>query len=795
LADQTLRLEIVDFKDVDHWRWVLTDANGAFLADHSVALNRGEPEYAALFDLPAYLHQYAAPDKRAEDEHRLMEALGAWIGTRLLGPGIAQKLAEHAHTFVAVRVVVPPQATLLLLMPFEIAHAGGKPLARQGISLVFDTAHATRPAVQPVGDRLRMLAVFSLPPRASPLNLRRERQMLRALMHRLAGTSRLAIDLRVLQYGVTRERLRKVLVEGEGWDVIHFSGHGLPGSLVLELPNGNPDLVPAEELSGLLRQAATRLKLVTLSACLSAAASIEQTLAWLGIDAAVTSPRRDTRPATPEVAPTVARALVETLDCAVLAMRYAVEDEFAIVLAGSLYEGMFDSGQPLTRATHLALSQALGGDGIVGALSAAAPALFGARALELKLVPPKRASGGFQVPETGLAYFPPEPSYFVGRVAAMTRASAALAADSRKSGVLFHGMAGGGKTSCAVELAYHHEAAGRFQAFVWYEAPEQGKDIVVALRDFALAMECQLPGLEMVHLVDSADALRNWLPRLTELLEHKGVLLVLDNFESLLTDFGQWHDPRWGLLIDALLASGGLSRTVLTSRIPPATLPAAIEMVAVHSLSLDEALLLVRELPNLRLLLDGTATEVGEAAGRELVRRTLRLMQGHPKLLELADRLARDPGKLAKQLAQADVEQGAGPGDLDAFFREGETRLGADSFLASLRNWTSGIARTLPGAVQIFFRFLCALEEGDRVSLIIEGNWGDLWRRLGQPEPAPAVANILAPLVGAALVEQRATGTGAGDVVVSIHPGVAETTRAEAGAEFQAAVDAELAAT
>jgi hypothetical protein len=57
------------------------------------------------------------------------------------------------------------------------------------------------------------------------------------------------------------------------------------------------------------------------------------------------------------------------------------------------------------------------------------------------------------------------------------------------------------------------------------------------------------------------------------------------------------------------------------------------------------------------------------------------------------------------------------------------------------------------------------------------------------------VANILAPLVGAALVEQRATGTGAGDVVVSIHPGVAETTRAEAGAEFQAAVDAELAAT
>ena len=44
----------------------------------------------------------------------------------------------------------------------------------------------------------------------------------------------LAVDLHVLQYGVTRERLRDVLEQGEGWDVIHFSGHGMPGALVLE---------------------------------------------------------------------------------------------------------------------------------------------------------------------------------------------------------------------------------------------------------------------------------------------------------------------------------------------------------------------------------------------------------------------------------------------------------------------------------------------------------------------------------------------------------------------------------
>ena len=38
MSAQALRLEVVDFTDADHWRWRLTDANGAFLADHEVAL-------------------------------------------------------------------------------------------------------------------------------------------------------------------------------------------------------------------------------------------------------------------------------------------------------------------------------------------------------------------------------------------------------------------------------------------------------------------------------------------------------------------------------------------------------------------------------------------------------------------------------------------------------------------------------------------------------------------------------------------------------------------------------------
>jgi CHAT domain len=794
-----LRLEIAEFADANHWRWRLTDDGGAFLADHKVALDPTHSRYQALFDLPGYLRHYAAPDKRDEDERRLLQEVGAWIGETVLGPVIGEKILAHGFPPIVVRVVVPEQAEQLLVMPLEIAHAGGKPLALQGVSLVFDAPGIAPPKAAPIGDRLRLLALFSLPPAGSPLNLRRERQMLQALMRRLASAAGLAVELRVLQYGVTRDSLRDALQEGDGWDVVHFSGHGMPGSLVLETPEGRPDLISSDDVAQLLRQSGRRLKLVVLSACLSAATSIEQTLSWLGLaearrDAVTAREPSDAIEQAPKAAPTVARALVNSLDCGVVAMRYAVGDEFAMELARSLFDGLFRQRQNLPSAIQGALTAALGPNGAAaGALSVATPALFGAKAADLKLEPPKRPAQGFAVSDTGLAEFPGQPEHFVGRVAAMTRASTALAAEGQKSGVLFHGMAGAGKTACAVELTYHHQAVGRFQAFVWYRAPEADKDIQLALRDFALAMERQLSGFSMVHVVDSAPALKNWLPRLTQLLEDNAILLVLDNLESFLSDSGQWRDERWGMLIDALVKPGGLSRVILTSRIRPADLPDSTEIIPVHALPLDEALLLVRELPNFRKLLDGKATGIALDAGRRLVRLTLRLVQGHPKLIEFAEKLAVDPQRLAAQLDRAEAAQGAG--ELDAFFRDGETRLDGATFTASLRDWSTGIAHALPEAAQMFFHFLCALEEGDRQSTIIEANWGDLWKRLGNSEPAPDIAELLPPLVAAGLVDKKPIGDNSEIFEVVIHPGVAEAGRAEAGPEFQSTVDIELAAT
>jgi hypothetical protein len=787
---RALRLEVTDFADANHWRWRLTDPNGAFLADYRVALNPADPKYQALFDLPGYLWRYSSSDKRDEDERRLLEEVGGWIGETLLGSSISEKIIGHGFPPTVVRVVVPRAAEQLLVLPLETAYVRGKPLATHGVSLVSEIAAPPRPEAEPIGDRLRVLALFSVPPEGSPLNLRRERQMLRSLVDRLAG---LAIELRVLQYGVTRASLQDALREGEGWDIVHFSGHGMPGSLALETGTGRSDPVSSVEVAQLLRASGRRLKLVVLSACLSAAASIEQTLSWLGIAEALHKADGGAAPASdPSQAPPVVRALIGELDCAVLAMRYAVEDEFATALVHALFDGLFRLRQTLPQATQHALTTALRENPTAGAISLATPALFGAKAAGLQLTPPRRPRRDFAVPETGLAAFPNERARFVGRVAAMTRASAALAAEAEKSGVLFHGMAGAGKTSCAIELVYHHREAGRFEAFVYYGGPERDQDIQSALGLLARAMEVQLPGLTMVHVVDRMDDLRRWLPRLTELLETVPILVVLDNLETLLTDAGQWRDERWGVLVEALLMPGGLSRTVLTSRIRPAGLPDSTEVIPVHALPLREALLLVRELPNLRSLLDGAMPGMTRDSGAQLVRRTLRLVQGHPTLIELVEKMAADPQRLAAQLDRA--EAFGGTGELDAFFRDGETRFDEDMFTACLHGWTDGIAATLPEGSRLFFQFLCAMEEGDRNKAIIDMNWADLLSRLGYPEPKPTIDEALRPLDTAGLVECPPVDE-AGGFKLLIHPGVAEAGRAAAGPEFQEAVDSELAGT
>ena len=89
-----------------------------------------------------------------------------------------------------------------------------------------------------------MLAVFSQPTETSVLALRRERYELDPPVRRIAARERAAVELQVVQYGATRERLREIADASDGWDMLHLSGHGPGGAFLLEKEDGSPDRCP-----------------------------------------------------------------------------------------------------------------------------------------------------------------------------------------------------------------------------------------------------------------------------------------------------------------------------------------------------------------------------------------------------------------------------------------------------------------------------------------------------------------------------------------------------------------------
>ena len=85
MSNAALTLEADDVRDACHWYWRLKDPDGTTLADHEVALDPSDWQYQAFLDLHDYLDRHASLDKWEEDEKRLLDQVGEWIGTRVLG--------------------------------------------------------------------------------------------------------------------------------------------------------------------------------------------------------------------------------------------------------------------------------------------------------------------------------------------------------------------------------------------------------------------------------------------------------------------------------------------------------------------------------------------------------------------------------------------------------------------------------------------------------------------------------------------------------------------------------------
>ncbi len=386
-----------------------------------------------------------------------------------------------------------------------------------------------------------------------------------------------------------------------------------------------------------------------------------------------------------------------------------------------------------------------------------------------------------------MARFPAEPTRFVGRAEVMAAANTAVAPGSGRTAVVFHGIAGVGKTACAVELAYRHQHG--FVALAFWSAPTDPDQFGDALRQLAVALEAQLAdyGFTMLDEIATLENLEKFLPTLTAVLAGAGFLLVLDNLDTLLTPAGQWRDPRWAPLLRALTDHQRSSRVIVTSRIVPAGLnPDTVLIQPVSALSRKESLWLIRRLSNLRALLHTVA----------LGRGVLTLTQGHPQLLELAAAAAADPPRLAYQLAEieAAVDKTA---PLAAFLAEGHTRLDAKQMLQTFNAWIITVAATLPAPARLLLQALCRVEETDRNTAVITVNWPALWRRWDQPGEPPPFASTIAALTTAALIttDPNDDPTDPNEPVrYRLHPGIVEAIHTVTPQPVTAAVDAQLAA-
>lgn len=381
---------------------------------------------------------------------------------------------------------------------------------------------------------------------------------------------------------------------------------------------------------------------------------------------------------------------------------------------------------------------------------------------------------------------------FTGQADLLARAGAALAAGSGLSGVLLHGMPGGGKTACALRLAYVHE--DDFDRLVWYKAPDEGRDAAGALADFALILERYFPGLEMTRLLAGSVKLAEFTPRLTGLMARR-VLIILDNVESLLGEDGQWRDRRWEPVFSALSAAhGGPGRLIVTSRVRPPGAE-ALHAEAVDGLPPGEARELARNLPGLRLLFDGRVPRQPNAdpgTAGELARRALTASRGSPLLLELAEGQATRPERLTGQI-QAGEQAWQERGEPASSGEASEPDARHQRLLAA---WIRAASESLAPGQRVLFWCLCCLEEADRDGTILDLNWAGLWQRLHRRGPPPGTGRALDAIAARGLARVRALDAPYGVTIsqVQVHPAVAAAGRAQAGTAFQDAVDYEMAA-
>ncbi|WP_211483017.1 tetratricopeptide repeat protein, partial [Actinomyces glycerinitolerans] len=579
----------------------------------------------------------------AQDRDRtpLLDALdemGAVL-TRVFLPGeagaaLSQIIAKAEAQTVPVELALDVSARHDLRdLPWEAMHVPGtgQPLALHHLVTFFRKAVAS-PAPRRVPGPLRIVVAIASPIEggAGALDYQAE---LRAITTAVREARSANARVRIVQFATTRE-IRRAL-EQEKPHVLHISGHGAAGLLVLEDKDGAARRISAQELIEEAIPSGGMPPLICLAACESNAAA--------GAEAA-----------------SFADELVAAGAPIVIGTEDAVSDHYATLVFSKVYAELAAAPYPdpvyaLAQARREVrricaessnprqqTEQVLAGWSVVtvqasscGQQIAAPPEKDAQASAPLASV---RAMNSLPSLGTGL---------FVGRRREQLRVPQFLLSDTH-AGVVFHGIGGIGKSTLTAEVL---RRTAELQPVLVVDmrgivrVEELFQRIVSRLR---VSFSDQLTDPQVNQLLGLlANTEIAWSERLDllqgTLLQQIPLILVLDNFEDNLTfTDGAYRltDPLLAEFLVQYLTVTGRGRLLVTCRYRfslPEDATAALEWIALEPLSFAETTHLAWSLPQLDALEAADLQTLWAGVG------------GHPRTLETVDALLnRGRGRLPR---------------------------------------------------------------------------------------------------------------------------------------------------
>jgi len=380
-----------------------------------------------------------------------------------------------------------------------------------------------------------------------------------------------------------------------------------------------------------------------------------------------------------------AHALLQGGVPSVVAMRYAVGDEYARELVLEFYRALLGHDQPKNAATALTIARQSLRDPTkprfarFAACDHATPVLYGAEQPGLTL--PKGRSPALE-PRNSRLHAITELTiaghkHFVGRTWELAGLGADFIGSSGGAEVkpvaVITGLGGMGKTALTAEALALWES--RFEWVLLYQAKPNALGFDATLRDIHMKLYAELGRYHEHVKAHPADAIHRaadgdftgqerldrLMRNLIRALSDEPILLVLDNFETNLKAKGEpgttgeplWacQDPAWHRCLTRLAEElvSTPSRVLITCRRPLAALVGtASHRVQLGPLPSGEAALYLREHAGL-----GKMVFSSNASEKALALRLLDASRFHPLLMDRLARLATGGPALRPQLMDA----------------------------------------------------------------------------------------------------------------------------------------------